>query len=144
MTAQAPRGVRTLAPLGHVLVLSLLILPTLCLVPDERRYLLGALTLQLGLIAVHGVGVPLGLRHLRERAAGRMSLGGLGLGALLLPIGPLWFLAGLTVPVLRWRLGLEAGGPSESGLVAAAASGLLGIVALPFWRHELQARAEFE
>ncbi|MFO0572720.1 MAG: hypothetical protein U1A78_01880 [Polyangia bacterium] len=132
---------RTLAPLAHVLLLSLLLLPTLTLMPDERSYLVGALVGLLALIIGHGALAPLLLR--RQRGARRLALGLLLLAA---PLPLVGFLCGLAVPALRFRLGLVELTPTEPSVptVSLTTSGLLVCLALAFWFHELKARAEFE
>lgn len=137
----AERRARTLAPLAHVLLLSLLLLPTLTLMPDERPWLVGALVGLVALIASHGALAPLLLR--RSTGARRLALGLLLLAA---PLPLVFFLCGLAVPALRFRLGLAELTPTEPSVPTAslAASGLLVCLAVPLWRHELKARAEFE
>lgn len=132
---------RTLAPLSHVLLLSLLLLPMLTLMPDERPYLVGALVGLLALIAGHGALAPLLLR--RQAGARRLVL---ALVLLAAPLPLVWFLCGLAVPALRFRLGLVELTPTEPSVPTAclATSGLLVCLAVPFWLHELKARAEFE
>jgi hypothetical protein len=140
--AADPRA-RTLAPLAHVLLLSLLLLPTLTLLPDERPYLVGGLAALLAIIAGHGALAPLVLRRL----SGARRLG-LGLALLLAPVPLVWLLCGLLLPALRFRMGLVDGEltPPEPSVptVSLAACGLLVCLALPFWFHGLKARAEFE
>lgn len=148
---------RTLAPLAHVLLLSLLLLPTLCVAPEEKGPLLLALAAQIAIIVGHGALAPLVLRRVgpqRSRSL-QFMLGRFVLGAAPLPLVVLlcWLLA----PGLLWRLALsgsiEAGawmparpGPFSPSLIGTAV-GLCGgllLLALPLWRHELQATTEFE
>lgn len=155
---------RTLAPLAHVLLLSLLLLPTLCVAPEEKGPLLSALAAQLAIIAGHGVVAPLVLRRARAEPRHRLRAfvqlrWALLLGAAPLPLVVLlcWLLA----PGLLWRLALslppadlvnpgvfsparpELLSPSLIGTAVGICGGLF-LVALPLWRHELQAAAEFE
>lgn len=150
---------RTLAPLAHVLLLSLLLLPTLCVAPEEKGPLLLALAAQIAIIAGHGVVAPIVLRRAGpQRSRERLWVLGFWLGAAPLPLVVLlcWLLA----PGLLWRLALsglsdlrdpgtwmparlEMFSPSLIG-TAVGICGVLLLLALPLWRHELQAAAEFE
>lgn len=148
---------RTLAPLAHVLLLSLVLLPTLCVAPEDKGPLLGALAAQLAIIAGHGVGAPLVLRRAgAKRSRGLQLLWRLLVGAAPLPL--VLLLCWLLAPGLLWRLALsvpavdpgafiqarpELFSPSLIGTAVGICGGLV-LVGLPLWRHELQAAAEFE
>lgn len=144
---------RTLAPLAHVLLLSLLLLPTLCVAPEDKGPLLLAFAAQLAIIAGHGAVAPLLLRRAgSQQSRSRRFVLSLVLGAAPLPL--VMLLCWLLAPGLLWRLALsgpsiwmparpELFSPSLIGTAVGLCALLLGL-ALPLWRHELQAAAEFE
>jgi hypothetical protein len=138
--------VRTLAPLAHLLILSLLLLPTLCLAPEERWLLLLALAAQLVIIAQQGILAPRLLRRAGERR--RVPL---RVAMHLLPLPLLLLLCWLLAPGLLWKLGLLTPAMALPALFSPSLvvgsvvlNAGLAVLAFPLWRQELQARAEFE